>query len=139
MSKEFQPLESLIKNYFNFNLSRIKCLSQFILCMANLRTVNLANICQAMVTNAQSDSNYKRLQRFIKNELIPQRSLAKLIVAIKGLNKEKVWKLTMDRTNWKFGKLHINILYLGICYNSVAIPLFSHFFPLRRKMVTQIT
>jgi hypothetical protein len=138
MSKEFQPLENLIDKYFNFNLSRIKCLSQLILCMVKLKTINLAYICQAMRTSAKADSNYRRLQRFIAQELIPQKSLAKLIVAIKGLDKEKSWKLTMDRTNWKFGKLHINILYLGACYNNVAIPLFSHSLRIRR-VVIQIT
>jgi hypothetical protein len=126
MSKEFQPLENLIDKYFNFNLSRTKCLSQLILCMVKQKTVNLAYICQVMETGAKTDSNYKRLQRFIKNELVPQKALARLIVAIKGLDKEKTWKLTMDRTNWKFGKIHINILYLGVCYKNVAIPLFSH-------------
>lgn len=138
MSKEFQPLENLINQYFKFNPLRTKCLSQLVLCMAELRTVNLSTICQAMVSSAKVSSSYRRLQRLIAFELIPQKSLAKLIIAIKGLNSEKVWKLTMDRTNWKFGKIHINILYLGICYNNVAIPLFSHFFLLRRKMAIQI-
>ena len=139
MSKEFQPLESLMNKYFNFNPLRTKCLSQLILCMAKLKTVNLAVICQAMVTNAKVGSSYRRLQRFIAFELIPQKSLAKLIVAARGLNEEKTWKLTMDRTNWKFGKIHINILYLGVCCNNVAIPLFSHFFLKRRRMVIQTT
>ena len=139
MSKEFQPIESLINKYFNFNPLRTKCLSQLILCMAQLKTVNLSTICQAMTSDAKAPSRYRRLQRLIAFELLPQKSLAQLIVAIKGLGKEKTWKLTMDRTNWKFGKLHINILYLGVCCNNVAIPLFSHFFLKRRKMAILIT
>lgn len=139
MSKEFQPLERLIDKYFNFNPFRTKCLSQIILCMAQLKTVNLSAISQAMISNAKTQSSYRRLQRFISFESLSQRALARLIVAIKGLDKQKVWKLTMDRTNWKFGKLHINILFLGICYNNIAIPLFSHFYHRKRRMVTQIT
>jgi hypothetical protein len=138
MSKEFQPLEIILNKYFKFNPLRTKCLAQLILCMTKLKTVNLSKICQAMKSKAKTESNYRRLQRFIVNELIPQKSFAKLIVAIKGLNKQKTWKLTMDRTNWKFGKTHINILYLGICYNNVAIPLFSHFFPQRRNVAIVI-
>ncbi|HBK70595.1 MAG TPA: IS4 family transposase [Flavobacteriaceae bacterium] len=34
------------------------------------------------------------------------------------------WTLTMDRTNWKIGKVNINILYLAVAYKSIAIPLF---------------
>lgn len=29
----------------------------------------------------------------------------------------------MDRTNWKFGKLHINILVLSINYKGIGIPI----------------
>ena len=127
MSKIFPILDKLIGQYFGFNLSRIKCLSQLIICMISQKTVNLSSISQAMKTNATPDSNYKRLQRLIKHIYISRESLAKLIVAIKGLDSQKSWKLTMDWTNWKFGKTHINILYLGVCCNNVAIPLFSHF------------
>ena len=31
--------------------------------------------------------------------------------------------LIMDRTNWKFGEVNINILTIGISYKNVAIPL----------------
>ena len=31
--------------------------------------------------------------------------------------------LIMDRTNWKFGEVNINILMIGISYKNVAIPL----------------
>ena len=135
MSKEFQPLETLLNKYFKFNPLRTKCLAQFIICMIKLKTVNMAKICQAMTTKAKAESNYRRLQRFVVNELFPHKSFAKIIISIKDLNKQKTWRLTMDRTNWKFGKVHINILYLGICYKNVAIPLFSYFCQKRRKMV----
>ena len=31
--------------------------------------------------------------------------------------------LTMDRTNWKYGKTDINVLLLGVTYKNVAFPL----------------
>ena len=34
------------------------------------------------------------------------------------------WHLTMDRTNWKWGKSNINILTLGIAYKGTAIPIY---------------
>jgi len=127
MSRELQPLIKLLDKHLNLNLSRTKCLAQMVLCMIKLRTINMADICQAMNNKCKADSNYRRLQRFVNEVLIPYRILAKLIVAIKGLDKQKTWKLTMDRTNWKLGKIHINLLYLGVCCNNVAIPLFFIF------------
>ena len=127
MYRELQPLVKLLDKYFNFNLSRTKCLANMILCMIKSQTVNLSNVAQVMNSKSKINSNYRRLQRFISEELIPYRMLAKLIVAIKGLDKQKSWKLSMDRTNWRLGKIDINILYLGVCYKNVAIPLFFLF------------
>ena len=36
----------------------------------------------------------------------------------------KPWHLALDRTNWKFGRCHINILMLGVVHENVCIPLF---------------
>ena len=135
MSHRNQPLINLLDNHLDLNLSRTKCLAELILSMIKLQTINLANICNGFKGNAKTASRYKRLQRFIKFENIPASALAKLIVAIKGLdkgldsgdNKDKSWNLTMDRTNWKIGKVHINILYLAVRHKNVAVPLFSHF------------
>jgi len=33
------------------------------------------------------------------------------------------WILAIDRTNWKFGKRHINILTVGVVVNKVAFPI----------------
>ncbi len=38
------------------------------------------------------------------------------------LPKER-WVLAIDRTNWKFGKVHINILMLSVAYKGMAIPI----------------
>ncbi|EXW59539.1 hypothetical protein J878_4174 [Acinetobacter baumannii 44467_5] len=32
-------------------------------------------------------------------------------------------QLTLDRTNWKWGKRNINILMLAIVYRGIAIPI----------------
>ena len=36
----------------------------------------------------------------------------------------KPWHLALDRTNWKFGRCHINILMLAIIHQKICIPLF---------------
>ncbi len=42
---------------------------------------------------------------------------------------EGPWYLTIDRTNWKFGKANINILVLGIAYQGIAFPLLWSLLP----------
>ena len=127
MYKELQPLTKLLDKHFNLNPSRTKCMAEMVSCMIKAQTINMADICQIMSSECKANSSYRRLQRFISEELLPHKSVAELACAIKGLDKEEKWKLTMDRTNWKLGKVDINILYLGVCCNNVAIPLFFFF------------
>jgi hypothetical protein len=35
----------------------------------------------------------------------------------------------MDRTNWKFGQININLLILGIAYKGIAFPVLWLFLP----------
>ncbi|NJM12617.1 MAG: hypothetical protein HC889_12750 [Synechococcaceae cyanobacterium SM1_2_3] len=34
------------------------------------------------------------------------------------------WRLTLDRTHWKFVRVDINFLVLGIAYRGIALPVF---------------
>jgi hypothetical protein len=37
--------------------------------------------------------------------------------------------LSIDRTNWQFGKTNINIFMLSVCYEGMAFPLLWHMLP----------
>jgi len=121
-------LSTMLQKHITLNLSRTKCLTAFIISMLQCRTVNLALLCNAMPSNkAKPGSWYRRLQRFIAEVSIPWRVLPKMLVSMMALEEHGKWVLCMDRTNWKFGKKHINILYLAVSFSGIAIPLFGVF------------
>ena len=62
-------------------------------------------------------------ERFFQHVHLDEASVARMIVHIMGLS-GKPWHLALDRTNWKFGRCHINILMLGVVHEKVCIPLF---------------
>ncbi len=68
------------------------------------------------------NSNYRRLQRFFAEVRFDYDAIACFIVRFMGIESGP-WMLALDRTNWKFGKKHINILMLAICHKGVAVPL----------------
>jgi hypothetical protein len=70
--------------------------------------VNLAEIATAFPGHAKVESHYKRLQRFFRHFEIDYTMIAKLITQL--IPEKPPWILTLDRTNWKFGKININIL-----------------------------
>jgi hypothetical protein len=68
-------------------------------------------------------SRYRRLQRFISGFTMDFDIIAGFIFRLFFVAGGK-WSLTMDRTNWKWGKSNINILILGIAYQGTAIPIY---------------
>jgi hypothetical protein len=65
-------LSKMLQKHITLNLSRTKCLTAFVISMLQCRTVNLALLCNAMLSNkAKSQSWYRRLQRFVTEVSIP--------------------------------------------------------------------
>jgi len=86
-------------------------------------TVSLWRLAGHVDTRAQTLSVHRRFERFFQYVRLDEGCVARLIVHIMGLS-GKPWHLALDRTNWKFGRCHINILMLGIIHEKVCIPLF---------------
>ena len=60
------------------------------------------------------------MQRFFAGQYFDYRQISRLIFNIFSFDKVQ---LTLDRTNWKWGKRNINILMLAIVYRGIAIPI----------------
>lgn len=94
--------------------------------MLQIRTINLSRLAQIMHYK-KTDSAYIRLKRFIKEISFDPSALARLILAIAGFHSKDPLTLIFDRTNWKFGKKYINILFLAVRCKHTAIPIFFTF------------
>lgn len=86
------------------------------------RDVNLVRLKSFIDTDATDQSQYRRLQRFFKLWKFNWKEQAQLTLS-KVKKPKGGYRLNMDRTNWKFGKTHINILTLGIVIGKVSMPL----------------
>ena len=73
-------LESNLKHLLGWNKSTANCLTQLLLALVTLRTVNLKLLACAMTGDAQLDSNYRRLQRFFAKVKFQQHTLARMVV-----------------------------------------------------------
>ena len=113
-------LAELLQNQLNWNKQRTDFLAKFIITLIKVRTVNLAIIAESFPGNAKIESHYKREQRFFRNFKIDFTVIASFITSL--LPNENGWILTLDRTDWKFGKTPVNILVLGIVYKGTAFP-----------------
>ncbi len=84
------------------------------------QTCYLSSASKALPTKCLPQSFYRRIQRFFADQYFDYRQTSQLIFNILSFDKVQ---LTLDRTNWKWGKRDINILMLAIVYRGIAIPI----------------
>ena len=95
----------------------LKFIAQFVSALLKTRTSNLVKVANAFDAEVESDSVYRQIQRFLKNEN------AVSIDYLKLLKLNGKLKVLIDRTEWKFGATWINILTLSVAYKNAAIPI----------------
>ncbi len=103
------------------SLARIKLLAFALRALCVVQTVSLHKIASAMPTSVERDSNPRRVQRLLAGYALNLVLVSKVIFALLPVKTGLL--LSLDRTNWKFGEVNINILMLGVTYRGVAFPL----------------
>lgn len=122
--EHISELRRSLNAHFKWNKARMTCFVQMLLAIFTVRTVNLNKLACVISGNAtEQSSRYRRLQRFFADFKIDFDLVAGFIFRLFFVSGGK-WRLTMDRTNWKWGKSNINILTLGIAYKGTAIPIY---------------
>jgi Transposase DDE domain len=118
-----RELKAVLAEHLPWQGARISFLAQFLLALFKVRSVNLAELATGFGGSAKVDSHYKRLQRFFRSFEIDPDALARLLVRWVPVG-DGPWRITLDRTHWKFGQVDINFLVLGIAYRGIALPVF---------------
>lgn len=117
----FNEIERILSENLNLNKARINCIRLLILALIQVRSANLKLLSLHFLNASQACSSYRRIQRFLKELVIDYKEVARLNYRLFNLDKVTI---TLDRTNWKWGKKNINILMLAATYRGIAIPLF---------------
>jgi hypothetical protein len=121
MGTEGKGLGEILNEYFGWNKARMMCFAGMLLALIKVRTVNLVELACAFEGRAAMESRYKRVRRFFSGFEIDFGDVARWMVDTFGLDREAVY-ISIDRTNWRWGKSDINILMLSIVYKGIAVP-----------------
>ena len=112
-----------VQNHFpGLHGARRKFLELVIPAMVKASSVTLGRIASAFDGSTRLDSVIRRLQRFLAVDPLDQQRLAIFIINMLGIC--TAMDIAIDRTNWKFGKMPINIFMLSVRWKSKAVPLF---------------
>lgn len=120
MKDNEEMLKHEIQMHFAVDARRVELLARLIIALLRVCTVSYAQLALALNAQVKVSSNVKRLQRFFRQFRFAHRAYVQF-----------VWRqfataqtmLVMDRTHWKFGRHHINVLMISIAYQGTAIPL----------------
>jgi len=120
-----EQLSVILNQELRVHGNNCKTVIDFICALQKSRTVNLSKMSNYSnkLGKVSSQSIYKSYQRLVHNCNIEQNDLARCIVKMFGLGNCKL-TLSMDRTNWRYGKSDINLLVLSVCVLGCAIPLY---------------
>ncbi len=102
------------------NGARLTCLSMLLLALVQEKTLNLVSLSLAFQGLTQPASSYRRIKRFFTEVRLDKASVARMIL---GLLPAPPYTVCVDRTNWQFGKLDINILVIAIAHRGIAFPI----------------
>lgn len=105
---KISELKEILGGFLFWNKARLDCFSRMLVGLFRVKTVNLKEIAVGFV----SPADVELIARWICKLFFPA---------------EKKFYLTIDRTNWFFGKAKINILVIAMAYEGIAIPLFWKF------------
>lgn len=119
---QISELQKILSESFDWNKARLNCFTQMLLSIFKVRTVNLREIAIGFSSHALPESRYLRLKRFFWHFEFNFDLIARWIFKLFAFEDKKIY-LTIDRTNWFWGKSKINILTLAITYEGIAIPL----------------
>jgi len=113
-------LRDALRPHLAWHGARLSFLSAFLIALFQVKTVNFSELATGFGGKAQTDSHYKRLQRFFRDYELNYAELAQTVVALMAI--PEPWVLSLDRTEWQFGKCVFNILMLGVVHEGVAFP-----------------
>lgn len=114
-----KELKEELGHHFVAHSQRMKMLVKLILGLLKLGTISYSQLSKVINPKVKRSSNYKRIQRFVRNFSFCQKAYVQLVWWL-FVGKQNWVALSMDRTNWKFGESNINILMLGISYKGTA-------------------
>jgi hypothetical protein len=115
-------LGDLLRRYVPLGKSRLETMALLTVGMIGARTVNLVHVADERGSGAVDPaSTFRRLQRFFQHVRLPGDWAAPMIARLAGGAEKRT--LVMDRTNWKIGESHVNILVLAIRTRHSQVPL----------------
>lgn len=118
---KYSELQDILGKELPIHSARIKFMVLLICSLLKVQSVNFERLAQGFDNPVLLSSNLRRIHRFFASFALDGHLIARLL--FKMLPFQEKYALSLDRTNWKFGRTNINILVLAVIYKGVAMPI----------------
>ena len=105
----------------------------FVLSLISEATVNLQKLSLSGIVKVKPDSVRKRFSRLLIWLTSAKIDFGRLVLKLTKQQNCNDLLLCMDRTNWKYGKVHINFLVVSLYIGGVGYPIAWRLLPKRTK------
>lgn len=113
--------------------ARLRAIALFVLSLISESTVNLQKLALSGFAAVKPDSVCKRFSRLLVWIATAKIDFGTLILKLAQPTEAREFILCMDRTNWKYGRRHINFLVVSLYVNGVGYPIAWGLLPKRTK------
>jgi hypothetical protein len=119
MATQYEGLSAVLQLHLRWHKARLKFIDLLIVTLIRERHVSFSRAA-SVLTNRSSLSNLRRIQRFFAHYTINFDAIARLLVALSPV--KPPYRLSLDRTHWRFAGVEFNILCLTIVADKVSLP-----------------
>ncbi len=124
---ELNNSKELQRYFLNLKMQKLDILLLVCSSMLAVQSTNLSLCAKRMPKvlgeHISYEAAYSRLKRFFQTGLTEPILRGVCLLVIHTFCRSPNCYLLLDRTNWKYGKLNINLLVVGVLYRDVFIPL----------------
>ena len=119
-----ETLTQLLKqNLPTVHRARLAGVAVFVLSLISEATVNLQKLSLSGIATVKPDSVFKRFSRLLFWLAAAKIDFGHLVLKLTHRLEGNDLLLCMDRTNWKYGKRHINFLVVSLYIEGVGYPI----------------
>jgi Transposase DDE domain len=130
-------LSEVVSKHIDVSGTRLETLVCLIGLFVRFGSVCLWRLAAHAGDDVQTGSHRRRFYRFFQFVTLDQGAVVRLVLSVLGVGNRPV-VLVMDRTNWQFGKIEINILMVCVVWQGIGIPLIWTLLPHAGNSSTQV-
>jgi hypothetical protein len=117
--------KALQSSFGDLKKSSFNCLKSTMAGIALAGSIQISKIARFFESEAQQASIEKKICRFLSDTILSEVAVAQCAARLLALGRNQKQTLLIDRTNWKYGNVHRNLLVLGVLHKGQLVPLIS--------------